>query len=76
MICTFCFQPPDNPKVWCVDNPGHGCTYGMHHEFPEEIKEIPQPPVKKTDKKLCTQCGLHPKNPLAASNGCQHVFGS
>jgi len=79
VICTFCFQGPNNPQPWCKDNPGDGCTYGLHHEFPgseftpAKIQKKPQP-VKKADKQVCTKCGLHAKNPASAASECQHEY--
>jgi hypothetical protein len=73
-LCIFCFRYPDDPRPWCPDNPGFGCTYGFHHE--RVTVEVPKPKQPKTSSKfLCTKCGLHPKNPLSASNGCQHTYG-
>jgi hypothetical protein len=31
---------------------------------------------KKVDKRLCVKCGLHQKNPLAATSGCTHEYPS
>lgn len=76
MICPFCFQGPSNPKPWCPDNPGHGCTYGLHHEFPEADKVAEEKPkaIKKADKQVCIKCNVHAKNPASATNGCQHEY--
>jgi len=76
-ICIFCFGRPP---------PGLECTYGLHHEFPKEKLPVISVggtkesgwgtgPTKKPDAKLCVKCGIHPKNPLFASNGCEHLFG-
>jgi hypothetical protein len=75
-ICIFCFQGPNNPKPWCTNNPGHGCTYGFHHEFPEDVVVMADKtrPVKKLDKQVCIKCNVHAKNPTSASNGCQHEY--
>jgi hypothetical protein len=70
-ICIFCLRQLGSPP-WCPDNPGKGCTYGCDHEFPLPPKET-KPPVKK-DTKLCTRCGLHPRNPLSLTNGCAHLY--
>lgn len=78
-ICTFCFQGSNNPKPWCSENPGEGCTYGMHHEFPgSEFAPAKQkerkPQVKKVDKQVCTKCQVHAKNPTSQTNGCEHEY--
>jgi hypothetical protein len=76
-ICTFCLKSPNDPTPWCKDNPGHGCTYGLHHEFPEEAEKAkPVQPKKDPKKALCTKCGLHPKNPVFNTNGCEHEFSA
>lgn len=50
--------------------------YGFAHEYPEDLlARVPVQKVKGPDVKLCRACGLHPKNPLYAGNGCQHVHG-
>ncbi len=76
--CIFCFQTSDNPKVFCLDNPGDGCTYGMHHEYPGEVfgktKLPPKVTFKKVDKQVCLKCGVHSKNPVGATNGCEHEY--
>ena len=69
-ICIFCLKLPSDPTPWVRDNPGKGCTYGLEHEYPEEPTKQP----KKVDKKLCTKCGLHPKNPASSTNGCEHLY--
>jgi hypothetical protein len=52
---------------------GPSCSYGLAHEFwPESVAKAK--PEKKVDKKLCNRCGLHPKNPASASNGCAHEY--
>lgn len=85
--CIHCFKAESNKTPWCPDNPGLGCQYGLGHEYPcavcgnllckthvpgEEAK--PKQAPKKPDKKLCTKCGLHVKNPAAATNGCEHDY--
>jgi hypothetical protein len=79
MICIFCNKAPGDPTPWCTDNPGEGCTYGMHHEFPgsefdPKVKKPAKQPVKKADKQVCVKCNLHAKNPASASNGCVHEY--
>ncbi len=69
-LCFFCLRDANDERVWCQDNPGEGCTYGMRHEFPEEEK--PKQVVVKMDRKICLKCGMHPKNPKAV--GCEHEF--
>lgn len=77
-ICVFCFQGSTNPKPWCPDNPGEGCTYGMHHEFPGSEfapkKQKALQPVKKADKQVCTKCGVHAKNPASQTSECSHEY--
>jgi hypothetical protein len=77
-ICIFCFQGPDNPKPFCPDNPGEGCTYGSHHEYPGSIFSKMKPPpkviAKKVDKQICVKCLLHRKHPTSATNGCEHEY--
>ena len=52
---------------------GPSCSYGLAHEFwPEPAPKVK--PEKKVDKKLCNRCGLHPKNPASANNGCAHEY--
>jgi hypothetical protein len=73
-LCTFCLKAKGDPTPWCKGNPGLGCTYGWAHEFLEpEVRAAPPPRV---DKKLCTRCGLHPKNPAYAASGCAHEHGA
>jgi hypothetical protein len=72
MICLFCLKHEGDATPWCKDNPGRGCTYGLDHEFPEPLEPKKQEPKK--DKKLCIKCGLHPKNPASATNGCAHEY--
>lgn len=74
-------RPADRPGAVCVfccvhrdrEQPAT-CSYGMHHEYPEDavLVKPPKPQVKGRDKNLCLKCGMHPKNPKAA--GCDHVF--
>ena len=75
-VCIFCLKHPSDTSPWCAGNPGEGCQYGMHHEYPdgEYAKAKPKQQPKKPDSKLCTKCGLHPKNPLSQSNGCSHDY--
>ena len=69
-------QSPYDICIFCMDariSVGPTCTYGLGHEFPEPpVKTGPKP--KGVDPKLCSKCGLHPKNPKFASNGCEHSF--
>jgi hypothetical protein len=74
-LCVFCLKHESDKTPWIESNPGKGCTYGYAHEYlePEVQPEIQQ---KKPDKKLCVKCGLHPKNPLASTNNCEHTYES
>lgn len=63
-VCIFCLTHESRVKEQCL--------YGMHHEY--EVEKKPAQPVKKSSKALCTKCGLHPKNPASASNGCSHEY--
>lgn len=64
--CIFCRRHKSDAA--------ESCTYGGKHEFGVEARaEAPQP--KKPDPKLCVKCGLHPKNPASATNGCAHEYG-
>jgi len=74
-ICIFCLRHKSDERPWCTGNTGRGCTYGFGHEFPEPIVQSSQE-HKVVDKKLCTKCGLHPRNPKSASNGCEHEYRS
>jgi hypothetical protein len=65
-ICIFCLGHRDSGIVWC--------SYGMHHEYPAAETKPKQGP--KPDKALCSRCGLHPKNPVSATNGCEHDYGT
>lgn len=71
-LCIFCFKFADDPAPWVAGNPGHGCTYGLGHEYPKTEK--PTQPARKVDRQLCTKCGLHPKNPASSTNGCAHEY--
>jgi hypothetical protein len=51
------------------------CTYGLAHGWPEAPAAAPAVGVRKRDTSLCTRCGLHPRNPVAAANGCAHEYG-
>ncbi|HYX22393.1 MAG TPA: hypothetical protein VFA98_16235 [Thermoanaerobaculia bacterium] len=73
-VCIHCLKHRSDPSPWVKDNPGAGCTYGFAHEFPATDK--PRPQAKKIDKNLCTQCGLHAKNPASASSDCAHEYPS
>lgn len=70
-LCIFCFEYPGSPP-WVVGNPGAGCTYGLFHEY--ETPVVQALAVRVRDKALCLTCGLHPKNPAASKNGCQHQY--
>jgi hypothetical protein len=70
-LCVFCFRPETDVRAWCADNPGKGCTYGLAHEYPMRVA-APKP--RAVDAKLCTRCGLHPRNPASATNGCEHAY--
>jgi hypothetical protein len=74
-ICIFCVRHQSCTVPWCPDNPGRGCTYGYGHEYPLPQQKTKQTVAKKLDAKLCTPCGLHPKNPKSDMNGCTHVYG-
>lgn len=74
MLCTFCNKVPENTTPWCVDNPGKGCTYGLGHEYPEELVVTKKVLVKKPDRQLCIKCELHPRNPASDVNGCEHEY--
>lgn len=53
-------------------HPADRCTYGLGHEWP--VAKVAATSGPKRDAKLCTKCGLHPRNPAATSNGCEHVY--
>lgn len=75
MICIFCLCTDTNLIPWVPDNPGKGCQYGLMHEFPEKVVSVAAKPTeKKLPKNLCLKCGLHPKNPLSATNECEHQY--
>ncbi len=42
----------------------------------DQKKVVYKQSCKPKDKKLCTKCGLHPKNPMFSTNGCAHEFES
>lgn len=67
-VCIFCLT--------CRVNVKPVCSYGLHHEFLEQIKQPSKVAAqsKVPDKKLCVKCGLHTKNPKAQTNGCAHTF--
>jgi hypothetical protein len=85
MNCVFCFKDETNKTPWCPDNPGFGCQYGLHHDYGDAlvkaasrvqlggvlVKAVQPPKVKKD---MCSKCGLHVKNPAAATNGCAHEY--
>lgn len=76
MICLFCFRSP-GAAPWCPDNPGEGCTYGLRHEYatPRAAAILAEPAaLKRVHPQLCKRCGLHPKNPKSATNGCEHLY--
>lgn len=73
MICIFCLRAPGSPP-WCTANPGRGCTYGFACEYPLEETAQKPAPTHVRDAKLCVKCGLHPKNPMSATNGCVHEY--
>lgn len=62
--CVFCLTCRGN-----ITSPT--CTYGFEHEFPKPVVRQ----AHKGDASLCTLCGLHPKNPKSATNGCAHCYG-
>lgn len=68
-VCIFCLTCRGNIR----DPKAKTCSYGLGHEFLEDslAKRVQQ--VKKPDAKLCSLCGLHPKNPLYSSYGCDHT---
>jgi len=61
-VCIFCLAHRDR---------GTACTYGMAHEYPAGPAPKQAP---KRDTQRCTKCGLHPKNPASATNGCEHEY--
>jgi len=81
-FCIFCLATRAEIALgaplafyWTPNAPLHAanrCTHGCAHEFPVLAK--PEPPPMKRDPKLCVRCGLHPRNPAAANNGCAHEF--
>jgi hypothetical protein len=77
-LCIHCLKHEGNKTPWCPDNPGHGCTYGLGHEYASsKTSETAKPKqIAKRDKQLCTKCGLHAKNPASASSGCAHEYSS
>ena len=67
-VCVFCRQHKDHIGPVCD-------SFKMRHEFREApIAVAPQP--KKRDAQLCVHCGLHPRNPASATNGCEHDYTS
>jgi hypothetical protein len=73
-VCTFCLRHESRLEPFCPENPGHGCTYGLHHEYPIDPNEKPKAAGKKPDKSICTKCSLHMRNPASATNGCVHEY--
>jgi len=72
-VCIFCHHDPSYTDPYCATNPGHGCTYGFHHEYENAMVAQKPPQAKPVDRKLCPKCGMHPKNPAYAGNGCDHA---
>ena len=63
--CVFCFKHREDAAP--------ACSYGLGHEFPKgEEARVRQ--EKRPDAKLCVRCGLHPRNPLSSTNGCEHAY--
>jgi hypothetical protein len=60
--------PPKQFCIYCHANEDveGTCTYGQPHEYATLEKSMI--PVED----LCIRCGLHPRNPAAAINGCNH----
>jgi hypothetical protein len=56
-FCIYCHAPEDTDSK---------CTYSLPHKFASLDKAIV--PVEE----LCIRCGLHPRNPAATVNGCNH----
>jgi len=75
-ICIFCLRHESDPRPWCPENPGLGCTYALAHEYEPGEEAKPKQPERRLDKELCVRCGLHPKNPASATNGCAHEYPS
>ena len=74
-LCIHCLKHKSSSTPWVPDNPGHGCTYGLSHEYPATLEEKSKSKqVAKVDKGLCTKCGLHMKNPASKMNGCVHEY--
>jgi hypothetical protein len=71
--CIFCLRHRSDPTPHCPNNPGQGCTYGLGHEYGPSLDDKPKQ-VARVDKKLCTKCGLHQKNPASASSDCAHEY--
>jgi hypothetical protein len=70
-LCIFCLRSSGAPS-WVLDRPGLGCTYGLAHEYLVALAKAPA--LKARDMALCVHCGLHPKNPAASRNGCEHQY--
>jgi hypothetical protein len=75
-VCIFCFKNESNKTPWCPDNPGNGCQYGLGHEYIESTAEVKAraKQAPKIDVNRCVHCGLHNKNPLSKTNGCEHMY--
>jgi hypothetical protein len=73
MICVFCFQGA-NPKPFCPDNPGEGCSYGLRHDYDSVEPKEKLKPVAKVDKQRCLLCDLHRRNPASATSECKHTY--
>ena len=63
--CGFCHCSRENAAQT-------RCTYGLAHDFLSEQKSVVK--SAKRDDKLCTKCGVHPKNPASQTNGCNHSY--
>jgi hypothetical protein len=63
-FCIFCRERPSGPV----------CNYGLGHEVFKPESRPKQ--VAKSDFNRCTKCGLHPRNPASATNGCEHAYGA
>ena len=62
--CIFCHKSMPSRSA-------EDCTYGLGHEWEDVIKPKQ---VAKPDLARCSKCGVHPKNPLSATNGCAHEY--
>lgn len=66
--CVFCLRCRGN----IAEPEARTCTYGMGHEFPQAAPQ--RQPERPRDASLCVRCGLHPRNPASATNGCEHSY--